>query len=61
MIKKYILVIASAAVAFVACQDELNTDDRTSGRVSDVTFVAMNETEDAMVRSSLHETSEVIY
>lgn len=61
MIKKYILVIASAAVAFVACQDELNTDDRTSGRVSDVTFVAMNETEDAMVRSSLHETSEGIY
>lgn len=60
MIKKYILLIVSAAFMSVACQKELS-DNPTKAYVSDVTFLAINETEDAAVRSSLQEASEGVY
>ena len=60
MIRKYIIYITIAAVAFAACQKEPAQDNPASAFVSDVTFIALNETEE-LVRSSLHYGEDGVY
>ena len=61
MIKKHIICITMTAVAFAACQKELSQENPAGTLLSDVTFTALNETEEDLVRSSLHKGEDGVY